>query len=105
MAFAQVAGAVTTGVQQNTPALEATRALQEAELRKAIAEAERAELLAQLPPASSRPLEGKLDTRQFGAAGLVRAVDLANTLAVEVCAALPPDARILAILSEGPERG
>ena len=94
MAFAQVAGAVTTGVQQNTPALEATRALQEAELRKAIAEAERAELLAQLPPASSRPLEGKLDTRQFGAAGLVRAVDLANTLAVEVCAALPPDARI-----------
>ena len=72
---------------------EATRALQEAELRKALAEAERAELLAQLPPASIRPLEGKLDTRQFGAAGLVRAVDLANALAVEVCAALPLDAR------------
>ena len=67
--------------------------LQEAELRTALAEAERAELLARLPPAASRPLEGKLDTRQFGAAGLLRAVDLANGLAVEVCAALPPDAR------------
>ena len=72
---------------------EAARALQEAELRKAIAEADRAELLAQLPPSSSRPLEGKLDTRQFGAAGLVRAFDLANALAMEVCAALPPEAR------------
>ena len=73
--------------------LEAARALQEAELRKAIAEADRAELLAQLPPASSRPLEGKLDTRQFGAAGLARAFDLANALAVDVCAALPQEAR------------
>jgi len=66
-------------------------ALQQAELRKAIAEADRAELLARLPPASSHPLEGRLDTHQFGAAGLVRAVDLANTLAGEVCAALPQD--------------
>ena len=68
---------------------EAALAQQEAELR----EAERAALLARLPPASSRPLEGRLDTRQFGAAGLVRAVDLARGLALEVCAALPPDAR------------
>lgn len=72
---------------------ELARALQEAELRKAQAEADRAELLAHLPPATSRPLEGRLDTRQFGAAGLVRAFDLARALAVDVCAALPSDAR------------
>jgi hypothetical protein len=68
---------------------DAALARHEAEMR----EAERAALLARLPPASSRPLEGSLDTRQFGAAGLVRAVDLARGLAVEVCAALPQDAR------------
>ena len=68
---------------------DAALARHEAEMR----EAERAALLARLPPASSRPLEGSLDTRQFGAAGLVRAVDLARGLAAEVCAALPPGAR------------
>ena len=68
---------------------DAALAEHEAEMR----EAERAALLARMPPAGSRPLEGKLDTRQFGAAGLVRAVDLARGLAAEVCAALPPDAR------------
>lgn len=69
------------------------RALDEAELRKAIADADRAELLARVPPASTRPLEGQLDTRQFGAAGLVRAFDLARALALDVCAALPQDVR------------
>jgi hypothetical protein len=68
---------------------EAALAQHEAAMR----EAERAALLARLPPAASRPLEGNLDTRQFGAAGLVRAGDLARTLAVEVCAGLPSDAR------------
>jgi hypothetical protein len=67
------------------------RAQREAETRKAIAEAERAELLARLPPASSRPLAGAADTRQFGAAGLVKAFDLAQQLATDVCAALPAD--------------
>ena len=69
------------------------RALDEAELRKAIADAERAEMLARLPPASAKALPGAVDTRQFGAAGLVRAFDLARDLAREVCAALPPEAR------------
>ena len=91
--LAPPAAAATGASQQVAADPETARALQQAELRKAMAEAERAELLAQLPPAASRPLEGKLDTRQFGAAGLVRAVDLANALAVEVCAALPPEAR------------
>lgn len=68
-------------------------AQREAEARQATREAERAALLAQLPPASSRALEGRIDTRQFGAAGLVRAFDLADTLAREVCASLPQDAR------------
>lgn len=66
-------------------------AQREAEARKAIAQAERAELLARLPPATSRPLQGAADVAQFGAAGLVKAFDLALELAGEVCAALPPD--------------
>lgn len=68
---------------------DAALAQREAEVR----EAERAALLARLPPGSSHPLEGRLDTRGFGAAGLVRAFDLARALAVEVCAALPQEAR------------
>ena len=67
------------------------QAQHEAEARRAIAEAERAELLARLPPAVSRPLAGAVDTREFGAAGLVKAFDLATQLATEVCAALPAD--------------
>lgn len=77
-------------LESNAAALIAQR---EAETRQATREAERATLLAQLPPAMSRPLEGRLDTRQFGAAGLVRAFDLANALAAEVCVALPPEGR------------
>jgi hypothetical protein len=61
----------------------------EAEARQAVAEAERAELLARLPPAQSKPLAGTVDTRQFGAAGLVRAFDLARELAAGLCARLP----------------
>jgi hypothetical protein len=65
--------------------------LREAETRKAIAEAERAELLARLPPSTSKPLSGSIETKQFGAAGLVKAFDLAQQLALEVCTALPAD--------------
>jgi hypothetical protein len=65
----------------------------EAEARKAIAEADRAELLARLPPATSRPLPGSVDTKAFGAAGLVKAFDLAQQLAVEVCSVLPAEAK------------
>jgi hypothetical protein len=64
---------------------------QDAQTRAAIAEAERAELLARLPPSSTKPLQGSLDTRQFGAAGLVKAFDLAREMAGDVCAALPAD--------------
>lgn len=63
-------------------------AIREAELRKALAEAERAELLARVPLAVPT-LAGALDTRGWGAAGLVRAFDLAQQLATEVCTALP----------------
>ena len=68
-------------------------AQRDAEARAAIAEADRAELLARLPPSASKPLAGSIDTRQFGAAGLVKAFDLARELAGEVCAALPADRR------------
>ena len=63
----------------------------EAEARQATAEAERAELLARLPPSQSKALAGSVDTRQFGAAGLVRAFDLARELALELCTRLPAD--------------
>jgi hypothetical protein len=78
------------GKGQTVADLDAARALQDAELRKAIAEADRAEVLARAPLAVP-PLAGALDTRGFGAAGLVRAFDLAGQLAGEVCAALPAD--------------
>jgi hypothetical protein len=74
-------------------ATELQAAQRDAEARAAIAEADRAELLARLPPSSIKPLQGSLDTRQFGAAGLVKAFDLARELATEVCAALPADRR------------
>jgi hypothetical protein len=66
-------------------------AQRDAETRSAIAEAERAALLARLPPATSKPLPGTVDLRQFGAAGLVKAFDLARQLAGEMCTALPTD--------------
>jgi len=68
-------------------------ARRDAEARAAIAEAERAELLARLPPASAKPLQGSIETKQFGAAGLVKAFDLARELAGEVCAALPAEVK------------
>jgi hypothetical protein len=74
-----------------TPDADLQSAQRDAEARAAIAEAERAELLARLPPSLSKPLQGSIDTRQFGAAGLVKAFDLAHDLALEVCAALPAD--------------
>jgi len=80
----------TYACAQSTAELAELRAREaQAEARQAIAEAERAELLARLPPAQSKALAGSVDTRQFGAAGLVRAVDLAGELAREVCTRLP----------------
>lgn len=76
---------------QSPELLDARARLLEAQTREAIAEAERAELLARLPPAQTKALAGGIDSRQFGAAGLARAFDLALELATEVCAVLPPD--------------
>jgi len=77
---------------------------QDAETRAAIAEAERAELLARLPPATSKPLSGAVELRQFGAAGLVKAFDLARQLAGDVCTALPAD-RKTAVYEPGATQG
>lgn len=71
--------------------LEARTRLLDAETRQALAEAERAELLARLPPTQARALAGSVEAKGFGAAGLARAFDLALGLAAEVCAALPPE--------------
>lgn len=68
-----------------------TTVRQDAETRAAIAAAERAQHLARLPPATSKPLSGAVELRQFGAAGLVKAFDLARQLAGDVCSALPAD--------------
>lgn len=73
--------------------LDARARLLDAETRQALAEAERAELLARLPPAQAKPLSGNLEAGKLGAAGLVRAFDLALALAAEVCAVLPQDRR------------
>lgn len=78
-------------VRGAAPETDPAAARRNAETRAAIAEAERAELLARLPPSSIKPLQGSLDTRQFGAAGLARAFDLARDLAGEVCTVLPAD--------------
>jgi hypothetical protein len=82
---------VPSPARGGTPDTTLQSAQRDAEARAAIAEAERAELLARLPPSSVKPLQGAVDTRQFGAAGLVKAFDLARELALEVCAALPAD--------------
>jgi hypothetical protein len=84
-------GAAGTTAGSTTADLQAAQ--RDAEARAAIAEADRAELLARLPPSTIKPLQGSFDTRQFGAAGLVKAFDLARELATEVCAALPADRR------------
>jgi len=90
---------------QSTAGLAELRAREaEAEARQAIAEAERAELMARLPPAQSKALAGAIDTRQFGAAGLVRAVDLARELAREVCERIP-DGRAAALYDPAASQG
>ncbi|WP_296949144.1 hypothetical protein [uncultured Massilia sp.] len=101
MLFAATAGASTAGYAQSGAAQPETDPAQAAlhaeartaEARAAIAEAERAELLARLPPSTTRPLAGSIDTKQFGAAGLVKAFDLARQLAGEVCAVVPAGRR------------
>lgn len=70
-------------------------AQREAQARQATLEAERAALLARLPAANVRALAGAVETRQFGAAGLVRAFDLARQLAAEVCTTLPAGEQVV----------
>jgi len=91
---ALLANLATAQTSSSPELLDARTRLLEAETRQAVAEAERAELLARLPPAQTRALSGTLDTRQFGAAGLVRAFDLALELAGELCTTLPPERRV-----------
>lgn len=57
----------------------------EAEARKAEAEAVKGEALANIPPTKIEALPGSIDSKNFGAAGLVVAVDLAKTLAPRLC--------------------
>lgn len=60
-----------------------------AEARKAIAEAQKAEAAAQVPATKTEALAGSIDSKSFGAAGLVKAFDLAQSLAQTVCKDLP----------------
>jgi hypothetical protein len=80
---------ISPSAHAGAPDADLLAAQRDAEARAAIAEAERAELLARLPASSTKPLQGSIDTRQFGAAGLVKAFDLARELALELCTALP----------------
>lgn len=57
----------------------------EAEARKAEAEAEKGEVLAKIPPTKIEALPGSIDAKNFGAAGLVVAIDLVKALAPKLC--------------------
>lgn len=78
--------------EQELRVLQATADLQvkqkEAEARKAIADAEKAELAAKLPATDTKALAGKVNTEKFGAAALVKAFDLARDLSKDVCMTL-----------------
>jgi hypothetical protein len=78
----------------STPDNDAALALRDAELRRALAEAERAEWLARLPPTTSKPLAGSADTGNAGVVALMQSVDLAAQLARELCTALPAHGRV-----------
>lgn len=91
---AALAAAAPAHALQDTAAsalAEAQARAREAEARAALAEAQQAELLARLPPSTSKALAGTSNVRDIGAAGLVRAFDLAQQLAAEVCAVLPAE--------------
>lgn len=77
-----------------TPQADVTAALQEAQLRQALAEADRAEWMARLPPTTSKPLAGTTDTSKAGIAALMQSVDLTVQLARELCTALPSQRRV-----------
>ncbi len=59
-----------------------------AESKKVQAEAERDSILAQLPPTKTEALSGDIDAQNFGAAGLIVAVDLAKKMAPCLCDAI-----------------
>jgi hypothetical protein len=80
-----------------------TLALRDAELRLAVAEAERAEWLARIPPAAAKPLAGSFDTSRAGVVALMKSVDVANELARELCTALP--ARKVALYDAASSQG
>lgn len=71
------------------PESDAALALRDAELRRALAEADRAEALARMPPVISKALAGSVDTSHAGVVALMKAVDLTTQLAHELCAVLP----------------
>lgn len=57
----------------------------EAEARKSEAEAVRGEALANIPPTKIEALSGSVDSKNFGAAGLLVAVDLAKSIGPRLC--------------------
>ena len=63
----------------------------EAEVRKAIAEAAKSELAAKLPSTETKLIGGSVSSDKFGAAALVKAFDLAQEMATELCAKLPTE--------------
>lgn len=97
-------GCVCTLAASMTSDTDSEIALRDAQLRKAIAEAERAEWLARLPSTTSKPLAGTTDTSKAGIAALIQAVDLATQLARELCTALPAQ-RTIALYDPASSQG
>lgn len=60
-------------------------------IRQKEAEAEKGEILAKIPPTKIEALAGSVDVKNFGAAGLVVAIDLAKELAPRLCEVIQPD--------------
>jgi hypothetical protein len=61
----------------------------EAEARQPVAQAEKAEFQAKLPSTDAKALAGTVNIEKFGAAGQVKAFDLAKDLAKDLCARMP----------------
>lgn len=70
-------------------------ALTDLGIRQKEAEAEKGEVLAQIPPTKIEALSGSIDAKNFGAAGLIVAIDLAKALAPRLCGVIDQGQTVL----------
>lgn len=61
---------------------------------KTIAEAQRAERLAKIPPSDTKALKGTIDLKNYGSAGLVVAIDLADKVGERLCKVIDDNRKV-----------